>query len=376
MKKIFFLSFIFMILGFCMGSSAGASGTFTDVTLYEKEINYLANSKIVEGYGDTFKPNDPVRRIQAVQMILRDKGIKDMKDVKDPGFTDLKKGDYGYEEVAKAVEMGWVSGKTREDGSKYFDPWGSLTRAQMTKIIVQAYNLSGYHFSDFTDVPKSHWAYNYINVMVKNRIVTGFNDHSFHPQEVISRQHFAVMLARTIKDTFRMNDVAIDYKDNEVFFNGITLLMTKEEVIQKLGLPDASSPSQSSSGFSYSYRTSDIFKDDRLAVFFFESGDVRAIHYETKTFYPLNHSVDDEFVHHFSGEVYGEIDDYTEPDQWLHYYIMPGSKHVLMSESVPTYRGDVYNTFKLGLQYEGAPIETDETMKKLTKDEVIRDYTK
>lgn len=191
--SLLFIIIVSLVLITCL--PVGATGKFNDVTLYEKEIYYLENSKIVEGYGDSFKPNDPVRRIQAVQMILREKGIKDLKDVKDPGFTDLKKDDYGYEEVAKAVEMGWISGKTAENGSEYFDPWGSLTRAQMTKIMVQAYNLSGYHFSDFIDVPKSHWAYNNVNTLVENRIITGYNDYSFHPQEVLSRQHFAVMLA-------------------------------------------------------------------------------------------------------------------------------------------------------------------------------------
>ncbi|WP_456273135.1 S-layer homology domain-containing protein [Bacillus sp. AK031] len=132
MKKIT-LSLAAALMSISVTSPALAE--FSDVSLYEEEIKFLADKEIIRGYDDgTFKPEDNLRRIHAVQMFLREMRITDLS-APDPGFSDLKPGDYGYEEVAKAVELGFISGKTAADGTKYFDTWGSLTRAQMAKMM-------------------------------------------------------------------------------------------------------------------------------------------------------------------------------------------------------------------------------------------------
>lgn len=118
---------LFPFLVFPVAETAAAEAvSFRDVKQYEKEITYLSRLGVIRGYPDgTFRPNDSVKRIQAVQLILRALGI-DLVEDSSVRFTDVKKGDYGYREVATAVELGIVSGK--ENGS--FDPYGRLTRGQ------------------------------------------------------------------------------------------------------------------------------------------------------------------------------------------------------------------------------------------------------
>src|SRR5690606_35843301 len=109
----------------------------------------------------------------------------------DPGFTDMKPGSYGYKEVAKAVQLGFISGKTAKNGSKYFEPNGTLTRAQMAKILVEGYGLkeTDQKYS-FTDVTDKHWAKDYIETLASNNITTGYPNGTFDPQGFLSRQHF------------------------------------------------------------------------------------------------------------------------------------------------------------------------------------------
>jgi hypothetical protein len=185
-------------------ANVSAASKFKDVTLYEEEINYLTDLNIITGYPDgTFKPTAPIKRLQAVQMILRAKKIN-AEGAPNPNFTDVKPGDYGYEEIAKAVELGFISGKTDpKTGKKYFDPWGTLTREQMAKILVLAYGLKGTYHTDFKDVPKGSWSYGYISTLAANNITTGYQDGTFKPTQTLSRQHFAVFMARVLDDRFK-----------------------------------------------------------------------------------------------------------------------------------------------------------------------------
>jgi competence protein ComEC len=212
MKKstISLLLVLGMILSFLPQASAASS--FQDVTLYEDEINFLSDQGIINGYenGTLFKPKGPIKRLQAVQMILREMGVTNYSGAPNPNFTDMKPGDYGYEEVAKAVQLGFIGGKTATNGSKYFDPWGTLTRGQMAKILVEGYNIDGTYPKQFSDVGPSHWAVDYVSSLAGSDITTGYQDGSFKPENKLQRQHFAVFMARLLNDEFKPTSEFLD----------------------------------------------------------------------------------------------------------------------------------------------------------------------
>lgn len=186
-----------------MGKEVNAASKFADVTQYKDEINFLTEKKIITGYPDgTFKPEQNLTRLQAVRMILREKGITDFT-APDPGFTDIKLGDNGYEEVAKAVALGFIGGKTAIDGSKYFDASASLTRGQMSKILVEGYNLPKMKDIPFKDVRADNGYKDYISALASNNVTTGYLDDTFRPSLTISRQHFSVFMARMLDDKFK-----------------------------------------------------------------------------------------------------------------------------------------------------------------------------
>ncbi|WP_277680231.1 S8 family serine peptidase, partial [Gracilibacillus dipsosauri] len=165
---------------------------FRDVKLYHKEISYLTDLGVIKGYPDgTFKPDKPVTRLQAIQMIMNQMGVEyENSEVENPNFTDVTPTSYGYKAIAKAVELGIVRGKA--DGS--FNPNGTLTRWEMATILVNAYQLSGEYNGEFIDVPKSHFAYEPITKLAANNITKGYGDNTFRPLNVVSRAHFSVFL--------------------------------------------------------------------------------------------------------------------------------------------------------------------------------------
>lgn len=196
-------SFLVVILFLSLFPTSSFAAKFGDVKNYNEEIDFLVNRGVIKGYEDnTFRPKLGLTRLQAVTMILRDKKVTEFTAA-NPNFSDISKESKGYGEVATAVEMGIISGKTAKDGSKYFDPNGTLTRAQMAKILVTAYQLSINKSKSFKDVLPTDGAKDYISTLAFMRITTGYTDGSFGPNNVVSREHFAVFMSRLLNDEFR-----------------------------------------------------------------------------------------------------------------------------------------------------------------------------
>ncbi len=207
MKKCISGIIIALVFTFIMSPDTLAQAKFKDVPeshwAYD-EVQFLTGKEIIYGYQDgTFKPGKSITRLQAVQMMLREKGIKDFSNMPNPGFKDIKPGDYGYNEVARAVELGIIHGKVNKKGEKIFDPSGVLTRSQMAKILSLAYDLTGTSNEKFSDIPQSHWSYPYVQGLAKNKVTVGYPDGRFGGADYLSRVQFAVMMARTLDESFK-----------------------------------------------------------------------------------------------------------------------------------------------------------------------------
>lgn len=210
-------------------TSANVTTSFKDVTSFKEEINYLTSKEIIFGFKDgTFRPNQPILRLQAVQMLIRE--IKpQMNEIPNPGFSDMKPGDRGYEDVAKAVALGIISGK----GNQVFDPNGKLTRAEMAIILSRAYELGGIYPKGFKDVSMSSKAYWYISAMAANNITVGYPDGNFRPSLTIDRAQFAAFMTRVIEPSFQPNnpDVADTYLEMLVDFTILDYVVDEEKSV-------------------------------------------------------------------------------------------------------------------------------------------------
>ncbi|MGO4107571.1 S-layer homology domain-containing protein [Paenibacillus sp. YAF4_2] len=80
-----------------------------------------------------------------------------------------------------------------------FSPDKSITRAEFTAILVRSLGLSVPNkAATFSDVAKGEWFANAIAAAVDAGIVNGFTDGSFKPNEQVTREQMAVMLARAL----------------------------------------------------------------------------------------------------------------------------------------------------------------------------------
>ena len=100
----------------------------------------------------------------------------------DTDFPDLAKEHWSYQNVQQLVADGTISGY--EDGT--FQPEGIVTRAEFVKMIGKGPDR---YDKDFTDVPSTHWAYEYVMYAGMDGVGSSFN-----PSTPITREDVAGLL--------------------------------------------------------------------------------------------------------------------------------------------------------------------------------------
>ncbi|ACJ34958.1 N-acetylmuramoyl-L-alanine amidase [Anoxybacillus flavithermus] len=206
---IVFLAFFSVPMHSWANTELKQEGRFVDVTddhWAKNEIDFLAHAQIINGYhaGQTseFRPTQSIKRAEAAKMIVSALGQTEWKDGT-LSFQDVPTNHWARGWIARAVQLGIMGG----DGTTKFRPNDSLSRAEMSIVLVNAFSLpskgaaveAASVFKDTT----GHWALAHINRLYYHGIANG-RDGQFFPKDAISRAEFATLLARTINDQFRL----------------------------------------------------------------------------------------------------------------------------------------------------------------------------
>ncbi len=68
-------------------------------------------------------------------------------------------------------------------------------------IAVVGLSVTAFAATKFNDVPETHWAYKSIQRWADEKVIVGYSDGSYKPEETISRAEFAAMLCRLFEPT-------------------------------------------------------------------------------------------------------------------------------------------------------------------------------
>ena len=105
-------------------------------------------------------------------------------------FWDVPKDHWAFEYIADLADRGVIDGY--EDGS--FKPESTVTRAEWAKIMVDAAGVAVNDNSvNFTDM-SNHWANKYVNA-AKNYL-TGYTDGSYRPNQAAVREDVTVAMVK------------------------------------------------------------------------------------------------------------------------------------------------------------------------------------
>lgn len=157
-----------------------------------KEIMAMLEQGIIDGYPDNmFKPAQSIIRVHVASSLVRSLDLPPVRVGKE--FKDVPKKSPYYETVQKVYRAGIFDGKT--NGT--FGINDNLTRAQMAKVLVNAFKLDNHKGNFFTDVSKDHWAKDYISSLYMSGITVGSNG-KYLPNDPVSRAHYAAFLYRAL----------------------------------------------------------------------------------------------------------------------------------------------------------------------------------
>ncbi|WP_010498739.1 S-layer homology domain-containing protein [Paenibacillus elgii] len=135
------------------------------------------HEKYVEGYPDgTFKPERNVTRQEVAAMLYRLYHLS-KSDSPDAIYSDLTSADWGAAEVAAVTKAGYMNGYP--DGT--FKPNQPITREEMAGIVARLKHLQGGEKDVFADIADS-WARGEINAAGQAGILSGYPDGTFRPK--------------------------------------------------------------------------------------------------------------------------------------------------------------------------------------------------
>ena len=99
-------------------------------------------------------------------------------------FPDVKAGS----ELAGMTTALYNAGIFSGDGEGKFNLGSALTRAEMAKVLVNAYGLTLQEGNGmtFTDVPASHWAHNYVKILASNGVTNGVGNGKYGVNDYVS----------------------------------------------------------------------------------------------------------------------------------------------------------------------------------------------
>ncbi|MCM3636554.1 S-layer homology domain-containing protein [Sporosarcina luteola] len=181
---------------------AAAPTNFTDVNSnYKEAVDYLLAHNITNGVTSTeFGTTQNIKRGDAAVFIARALGLN-TETAKDQGFKDLNNRVKGA--VNAIVAEGIASGKTKES----FAPDQNITRQEMAKMLVNAYDLTAETTANFKDV-NSNWI-GFVSALKDNGITLGKTETTFAPEANLTRGEFALFMfrAETLEETVTVPEI-------------------------------------------------------------------------------------------------------------------------------------------------------------------------
>lgn len=126
----------------------------------------------------------------------------------DRGFSDVSKAHWAYDAIEKMHSEGIISGY----GDGTFLPNRTVKREEFVKMIIAAFNLENQSASShFHDVFDSDWFYPYVSAAFEKGIVKGDNLGLFGVNAGITREDAVVIAARVLKLVDKSSEATRDY---------------------------------------------------------------------------------------------------------------------------------------------------------------------
>ncbi|GAB4271885.1 S-layer homology domain-containing protein [Thermincola ferriacetica] len=185
---------------------------FDDVEEAKWAAEFIAKMKaknVISGYPDgTFRPNQPVSRVEAIVMAVRLMGLEKEAQAKSAESVKLHFKDAALLEKQYPWAKGYVI-TALEKGlfdttEEKIQPDKPATRVWVSSLLVRALGLQADALKQMTKIPVFKdadsipaGAIGYINVALEQGIIAGYPDNTFKPYKSVTRAEMAALLDKT-----------------------------------------------------------------------------------------------------------------------------------------------------------------------------------
>ncbi len=186
-----------------MPTTTECANSFVDVNnnVFYTAIHFLNCRGVVNGTDAThYSPAGTATRGQFAKVVVLGFGTPRYTPAT-PSFTDVLPGYFAYTYIETGYHAGILSGFDQAGCQAHgvafpcYLPNLAITRGQLTKLVV---NAGGFQLTtptgggqDFSDVPPSNVFYVSIETAYHNSLISGYPDHTFHPNNNIRRDEMA-----------------------------------------------------------------------------------------------------------------------------------------------------------------------------------------
>lgn len=204
------------------------ASSFSDLSESDENfvaINFLKNNDIVRGYPDgTFKPENPVSRVEALKFIYEGLNKETAKKVV-LEFADTDSKAWYARYVAMAKREGIVKGYE----NNLFKPADSVTKAEFLKMVMESagYNVKQFkpNSKPFSDVELSAWYAGYVAV-AKEKNLLDTSTNLFKPNTKMTRGEvsellYKIILLKVSNGIKFENSLAVSSEDLSSFYNKV-----------------------------------------------------------------------------------------------------------------------------------------------------------
>jgi len=165
-------------------------------TKYYDAISYLYNQGIISGYADgTFKPNQEVNRAETLKILLLSSNIEP-ETTTGSIFSDVEGTEWYFPYLSEGVEKKIVAGY--DDGT--FKPENSVNLVETLKMFVNTNELIPTFPKDddefFPDAEKNAWYTGYLNYSCENALIYQDSQGMINPGKNITRAQLADIIYR------------------------------------------------------------------------------------------------------------------------------------------------------------------------------------
>ncbi len=116
--------------------------------------------------------------------------------VESVNVTDIE-GHWAEPVIMEAINRGLADMIIYKDGT--FKPNQAITRAETTALLVKAVGIEADKSNQVFDDVADHWAQEYVAIAAAKGIIQGYNEKTFGPDENLTREQMAVIIARAAK---------------------------------------------------------------------------------------------------------------------------------------------------------------------------------